>query len=1748
MNVYSYRALLRVLLFTLITIAIALLAFSSHGAKVDEPGVKPESQRGGSLVTPARSEGESRAAIDKNYGSLPLSFEANRGQTDASVKYVARGPGYNIFLTPAEAVFVLRDAALKPDQVRGEDAEGGNGIRSRPSRSEGETAGPTTPVKTNAAVLRVRLEGANINASALEGTEELPGKVNYFIGNDSSKWLTDIPTYSKVVYRDAYQGVDLVYYGNRQQLEYDFVVAPGADASVVALKYEGAESIRVDGEGNLVVKTPAGDLRQLKPVIYQEINGARKLIDGRYLMRGKNRVGFRVSSYDRSKPLVIDPILVYSSIVNAGGFGYAIAVDSSGFAYIAGATYEDLNATAGAFQTVLTGGYASFVTKLNQTGTGVMYTTYLGGNGLSEALGLAIDSGGNAYVTGYVSGTFPTTVGSYQPALASEFDSFVTKLNPTGSALVYSTFYGGNDFEEGVAITVDGAGNAYVIGDSSSRNLVTTPGAVQTTNGGGADQFVIRLNPSGSSLGYATYLGGGGSEIALGLALDSANNIYVGGETSSFNYPQVNSLQGSGGVNRGLFRSTNNGTSWSLSNNGLPNSQVTAFAFNPTTPTTMYAGTIGGVSKSTNGGATWVDTAPTTRTVRAIAIDPTNANTVYAGTANGVFKTTNGGTSWTLINNGFASGVTISSIAVRTLAIDPTNPATIFAGTSLGLYRTTNGGTNWTRIGTATGLTNESFWAIVYDPVTPTTIYAGTNSAGVFKSTNSGANWTVMNAGLTSSSSRSIRSMAIVPNSPATLYIGTLTGIFKTTDGGTSWNAASNGLVVPHTDSLPRLPSSVNAIVIDPVTPSTLYAGSSGTVIFTGVFPLMSISKSTDSGANWTTVTNGFGTLNNGILALAINPSDPSMLYAGTAGDFDGYVTKINASGTSLNYSTYVSSSRNDFVASIVADATGNCYVFGGTAGPNLPVTAGAFDSTLNGSFDTFVTKLNPSGTARLYSTYLGGSNSDDAYGIAIDSAGSAYLVGATNSTDFPVTNGAFQSTIGDRGTFGTYDAFVTKLNATGTALVYSSYLGGLFDEMFDFEGNNLALDPLGNVYIVGGTGDPNSFPAFNYANAFSPQFGPSTTFVVKIEGNTPSYSITGTLTGAGGVPLEGVYVEAENAQGFWRVGRTTFDGTYAITSLPAGNYTVTPEKFNATGTAHYIFTPASRTFNSLNSNQTANFAGTEVFDIQGRVTSSTVPGLGVFDVTISLNGAASNTTTTDANGYFTLRDLLPGNYTVTPLKIGFTFDPTNFVLNNLNANQFLNITTASTTFYTVSGRAADASNVGISNATITMLSKPPSGDRSVSVQTDADGNYSFANLQAGGNYTFKASKTDRSFAPPSATFNNLSGNQTQNFTASAAVIQSTLKTWTISGRTYVYVKLSFPNAGISVANWGTIFRNVNDFESSITLQNAAGPSVQAVTTTAQIYDLGPVANGNYTYTLKNALGVPLNLIAFSVSSAVPPANPIDDQRQFVRQQYLDFLSRDPDQAGWDFWTDNITRCNDPARRPPGQTVEQCTLRQRETTSAAFFLSPEFQYTAYYVHRVYQGALGRPPKLSEFTPDAAFVGNGIIVGGQLSAAIINQNKVAFAAQFVNCTDGTKSRCAEFKAIYDGLSNQAYVDRLFQNTGVNAGPPERAALVQGLNGLTETRATVLQKVVDGIVVIAEGNQQFATNYGQIFYNSEFNRAFVEFEYFGYMRRDPDDAGYAFWLAKLNQFGGNFVNAEMVLAFISSPEYRARFGQP
>jgi hypothetical protein len=374
---------------------------------------------------------------------------------------------------------------------------------------------------------------------------------------------------------------------------------------------------------------------------------------------------------------------------------------------------------------------------------------------------------------------------------------------------------------------------------------------------------------------------------------------------------------------------------------------------------------------------------------------------------------------------------------------------------------------------------------------------------------------------------------------------------------------------------------------------------------------------------------------------------------------------------------------------------------------------------------------------------------------------------------------------------------------------------------------------------------------------------------------------------------------------------------------------------------------------------------------------------------------------------------------------------------------------------------------------------------------------------------------------------------------------QVDLKSWTMTGRTSIYIKLTFPDAGFRVTNWGTPARAGNAFTVDTVVQRFNGVSAQFINNTAQIWDLGTLAGGSYTFAFRNS-GTTVETLNFTVSSTAPPANPIDGAHEFVRWQYKDFLRREPDTPGWAHWESEITQCSNSAFRLPGETEAKCVDRKRDNTSAAFFLSPEFSNIGYFVLRVYRGSLGRMPRFGggngatdEFTRDAVTVGQNIVQNDALVPSQINANKQAFVNAFVNRSD--------FRAIYDGLSNADYVDRLFQLTSVAPTTAERSALINGLNGGGETRASVLFKIVDGTTTIADGHLVFNTPYGQEFYDNLFNAAFVQMEYFGYLQRDPDPDGYTFWLGKLNQFG-DWRNAEMVRAFIVSPEYRSRFGAP
>lgn len=473
----------------------------------------------------------------RTLGGLPLSFEPNRGQTDPRVRFLARGPGYTLFLTARGIVLALETPMDVTDQRV--PAVG------RPT-SEQQVGREANSRLLAPAVLRMELVGAN-PAPGTEGLDTLPGESHYFIGNDPDKWTTHVPYFGRVRYREVYPGIGLVFYGNPAkagQLEYDFIVAPGSDPNRIKLSFASQRDVRLDGEGNLVLSTAAGEVRQLRPQIYQELHGVRKEIAGRYEIKGRY-VAFRVGPYDPTRPLIIDPVLIYSTYL--GGSGYdqvrAVAADSAGNVYVTGVTKSrDFPVTAGAFDRRIDG-QDVFVTKLNATGTALVYSTFLGGGFQDWGQGIAVDSSGNAYVTGFTEArNFPVTSGAFQSAKAgkSYTDAFITKLNDKGSALLYSSYLGGTNFEYGFGIALDSGGNAYVTGQTRSTNFPTTS-AFQTALKGSADAFVAKINPSqagSASLVYSTYLGGSSSDGGgRGIAVDSLGNAYVTGNTLSSDFP-----------------------------------------------------------------------------------------------------------------------------------------------------------------------------------------------------------------------------------------------------------------------------------------------------------------------------------------------------------------------------------------------------------------------------------------------------------------------------------------------------------------------------------------------------------------------------------------------------------------------------------------------------------------------------------------------------------------------------------------------------------------------------------------------------------------------------------------------------------------------------------------------------------------------------------------------------------------------------------------------------------------------------------------------------------------------------------------------------------------------------------------------------------------------------------------------------------------------------------------------------------
>ena len=551
------------------------------------------SQRARDLPPLARASRTVRSQLKSDRGfagepaRLPLGFEMNVGQTHPKVKFLSRGAGYEMFLTSDEMVLVTfsrQSSVTNPERVRtlSEQRPMTNAFAPPLIQDLGTTlrlSERTAPVPASHAgsVFRMELVGANPNVE-VAGVDECPGRSNYFIENNPKHWRTNVPNYSKVIYGNVYPGVDLVYYGNQQQLEYDFVLAPGADPNSIHLTFPGAAGLRVDAAtGDLVLAADDGEVRFRRPLVYQPATAGdrapgdstmlttRGSLKGDFVLTAGNQVRFQLSKYDRTKALIVDPTLVYSTYFGGSyeDYGSAIAIDASGDAYITSSVHSTnfpVFPNPGAAQPQNNGDWDVGITKFDPTKSGaasLVYSTYLGGSNHEDARDVVVNSAGNAYVIGDTQSSdfpiFPAT-GAFQPTFGGGIDAFVTKLNSTGTAFLYSTYLGGSGDESGAGIALDAADNVYVTGTTVSTNFPTTASAFSQTcgtdgncNGGNSDAFLTELRLSGSGtadLIYSTYLGGEGNDGGGGVTVDTSGKVRLSGETWSTQFPVTsNGLQ-----------------------------------------------------------------------------------------------------------------------------------------------------------------------------------------------------------------------------------------------------------------------------------------------------------------------------------------------------------------------------------------------------------------------------------------------------------------------------------------------------------------------------------------------------------------------------------------------------------------------------------------------------------------------------------------------------------------------------------------------------------------------------------------------------------------------------------------------------------------------------------------------------------------------------------------------------------------------------------------------------------------------------------------------------------------------------------------------------------------------------------------------------------------------------------------------------------------------------------------------------
>lgn len=949
--------------------------------------------------------------------ALPMGFEPNVGQCDGPAEFLARGRGYGVFLTRDSVLLGL--------------GQHGNGVR-------------------------MRLVGANPDAR-LTPERALPGVSNYLVGSDPQKWHRDVPTYAAVRYTGVYDGVDMLCYGSQQRLEYDLEIAAGADPSRVRLRFEGQRTAMVDDDGDLVLALETGELRQQRAVVYQQDGATKRTVAARYTLGPDGEVGIDVGEYDRARPLVIDPVLIFEDFIGGSlsrESAADIAVDASGNAYVLGSTDAiDFPTSAGAFGTTLSLGSAAetndtFVTKFDPTGSTLLYSTYLGGSAGETAGGIAVDTAGRAYVTGTTySNDFPTTPGAFNthPVLG---DAFVVELAADGTGLVYSTGLGGSSNDIALAIAVDGAGRATVTGQTISTDFPTTPGAYDHSIASQAnDVFVTRLNAGGGSLAFSTYLGGASDDFADAVAFDTTGAVIVAGVTTSSDFPVTDGVAYAGGYDAFLAKLAPDGGSL------------------------RYARYFGGEGSDFG---------------LSVVVDASGAAYMCGATTSAAYPVTPG--AFHTDDDATIGSAFVTKVSLAGLTIYSARFGGMYYDSGDDLALDANGNVY---VACTTGSPDFPTTALAYDRT-----HAGGYDAAVAKLNASGSG--LIYSTFVGGSDNDSGCHVALTASNAAVIAGTTGSIdFPTTPGAYRRRWAAGG-----------------DVFVTAIAPNGRSLGYSTYLTGTVAHGLYLDEEAYGAGVD--------AAGNSYVTGLTESPNFPTTAGAyetdpaGSGPDLgvDAYVSKISADGTHLIYSTFLGGASADIAYALAVDPTGGVYVAGSTSSADFPTTPGAADSVYSNESgivlgEGFVAKLSPAGDGLVYATYLGGESLETVNGIAVGAGGVAYATGYTQSTDFPVTAGAFQTSYG-----GTEDAFVTAIASDGRSFVYSAFLGGAGDEI----GTTVSVDATGAAYVTGAaTADfPTTQGAFDVTFNGTVSGAPDA-YVAKVAPNGAAIIYATYLGGSGG-------------------------------------------------------------------------------------------------------------------------------------------------------------------------------------------------------------------------------------------------------------------------------------------------------------------------------------------------------------------------------------------------------------------------------------------------------------------------------------------------------------------------------------------------------------------------------------------------------------------------------------------------------